>query len=371
MAIAGNLQTMSIEDLLQWVSFAQKSGTLTITSGDTEKTIVFDRGRIVSTASNDPREYLGQFLISYGYIGEAELKKAMEVQLESGILLGRILVTIGAITETELVRLMRRKAEESVFDVFLWPRGDFRFVEGEVPSLRMVPLQLDVHGVIMEGVRRVDEWKRIQQQLPDDAAVVKLDRSIDPASLSSVEAVIVQAIDGRRSVAEIVLETRSSPFFVSKTLLDLASRGFVSIAAAGTEAGERLQAPAGGEIPALIRQGQAALRQGDFRGALQLLQRAQGADPESALAATALRGAEQAIAGALKSRGVEAHRIPVLVRTYEEVRDMEFTANEGFLLSRVNGEWDIGSIVKVSPMRESDALVIFDSLRERGVIELR
>jgi hypothetical protein len=54
---------------------------------------------VISSASNDPREYLGQFLMSHGYLTEPELKKAMEVQQQSRILLGKILVMIDVISE--------------------------------------------------------------------------------------------------------------------------------------------------------------------------------------------------------------------------------------------------------------------------------
>src|SRR5438270_5645713 len=114
-------------DLLQWLSLGQKTGTLTVSNKAVQKRIFFRSGRVISSASNDPREYLGQFLMSHGYLSEEELRKAMEVQQQSGILLGKILVVIGLITEADLTRLMRLKAEEEIYDVFLWTDGEFHF----------------------------------------------------------------------------------------------------------------------------------------------------------------------------------------------------------------------------------------------------
>jgi len=150
-------------DLLQWLSLGQKTGTLVVTSKSVEKKVFFKQGRVISSASNDPRDYLGQFLISHGFISEAELMKAMEVQHQSGILLGKILVMIDVIPEGELVRLMRLKAEEEIYDIFLWREGEFRFLDDELPTMEMIPLQVDVTGIIMEGTRRVDEWSRIRE----------------------------------------------------------------------------------------------------------------------------------------------------------------------------------------------------------------
>src|ERR1051325_10908318 len=112
MGVSGNLKTMLPGDLLQWLSLGQKTGTLIVAKKGIEKKIFFQRGRVISSASNDPREYLGQFLMSHGYITEPELMKAMEVQQQSRILLGKILVMIDVISEEDLLRLMRLKAEE-------------------------------------------------------------------------------------------------------------------------------------------------------------------------------------------------------------------------------------------------------------------
>ena len=171
---------MQLSELLQWLSLGQKTGTLLIEGRGVEKRIYFQNGRINSSSSSDQREYLGHFLVSHGYITEEELKMAMEVQEESNILLGKILVMINAISETDLLRLMRKKAEESIYDVFLWEEGNFEFVDGELPELKMVPLSLDVTGIIMEGLRRYDEWKRIRVEIPDNQIVPRIVQAAEP-----------------------------------------------------------------------------------------------------------------------------------------------------------------------------------------------
>src|SRR2546423_141457 len=227
MGVSGNLNTMQPGDLLQWLSLGQKTGTLLVTSKSVEKRIFFKAGRVISSASNDPRDYLGQFLISHGYLTEAELMKAMEVQQQSGILLGKILVMIDVISEPDLVRLMRLKAEEEIYDIFLWREGDFKFIDDELPSMEMIPLQVDVTGIIMEGTRRVDEWERIREVIPHDVMIPIVAITIPVAELSEVQQTIVKTIDGKRTIAEIELEARTSLFAVCSTLHRLAREGFI------------------------------------------------------------------------------------------------------------------------------------------------
>src|SRR5688572_27306400 len=157
MGIVGNLRTMQLEELLQWLSQSQKNGTLEIVHGPVEKKIFFKEGLILSSASNRPEEYLGHFLVSHGLITEAQLARAIESQQQSRMLLGMILVNNGAISEQELSRMLRIKAEESIYDVFSWPEGDFRFLDDVLPESAMVPMRMDVTGIVMEGVQRVDE----------------------------------------------------------------------------------------------------------------------------------------------------------------------------------------------------------------------
>jgi hypothetical protein len=385
MGLSGNLQTMLPGDLLQWLSLGQKTGTLVITNKRVEKKIFFRKGRVISSASNDPREYLGQFLMSHGYLTEPELKKAMEVQLQSGILLGKILVMIDVIGEKDLQRLMRLKAEEEIYDIFLWNDGDFYFIDDELPQMEMISLQVDVTGIIMEGTRRVDEWERIRELIPNAAVIPLPVGEIDPTELEEVELPIVRAIDGKRSIADIVLESRSSEFTVSSIVNTLVRQGSVklldptSIRAAMVAEEAAVETPVAvaraefnedDEIVSLLNGAQAALRSRDFEKTQRLLRAAQNLDPNHPKVRTAVKGAETVIIGELRNQGLLDSKVPTVAKPLEEITQMNFTPNEGFILSRINGHWDIGSLIKISPIRETDALLIFHKLWRDGIIAL-
>ncbi|HXG59573.1 MAG TPA: DUF4388 domain-containing protein [Thermoanaerobaculia bacterium] len=376
MGIAGNLKTMLPGDLLQWLSLAQKTGTLVVSNGRVEKKIFFKNGRVISSASDDPREYLGQFLMSHGFITEPELKKAMEVQQQSGILLGKILVMIGAISERDLLRLMRLKAEEEIYDVFLWADGEFRFLDGELPQWEMVPLQVDVTGIIVEGMRRLDEWKRIREVVPDESVVpLMVGAAGENADLSEAERTIVGAIDGKRTIADLVLESRSSEFVVSQAVFRLVRSGAARIVRAGAEkveerAPQKYEPTDEEEIDSLLGRAQSSLRAKDFEKAQRLLKAAQNLDPNHPRIRAAIKGAEAVIVAELRREGLDDSRIPRIIKPMAQLTAMNFTPHEGFLLSRINGNWDIGSLMKISPIRESDALLIFYKLWRDGVIAL-
>jgi hypothetical protein len=64
-------------------------------------------------------------------------------------------------------------------------------------------------------------------------------------------------------------------------------------------------------------------------------------------------------------------KVPVMLMDLATLTKQKFDPEEGFVLSRVTGEWDVQSILKVCPMREETALLIFARLIDRGVIGFR
>jgi hypothetical protein len=380
MSVSGNLKTMQPGDLLQWLSLGQKTGTLLVRNKGTEKKIFFRNGRVISSASNDPREYLGQFLMSHGYITEPELMKAMEVQAQSRILLGKILVMIDVINEEDLQRLMRLKAEEEIYDIFLWTEGEFQFIDDELPQMEMIPLQVDVTGLIMEGTRRVDEWTRIHTLIEHEALVPTVLKEVPADELEDdAQRTVVNAVDGKRSLAEIVLESRSSSFNVASTIYHLAREGYISlddptIVRTPQKAAEEADAvddfSEDDEIMSLIARAQQSLRGREYEKAQRLLKAAENLDPSHQRVRNAIKGAESAILSDLRGQGLQDSKVPRVSKPLEEITKMNFTPNEGFMLSRINGQWDLGSLIKISPIREPDAMLIFYKLWRDGVIAL-
>lgn len=371
MGIAGNLKTMALAELLQWLSLGGKTGALEISRRGVQKRVYFQDGKIISTSSNDEHEYLGHFLVAQGYITEDELKMAMEVQEESSILLGKILVMINAISETDLLRLMRRKAEESIYDVFLWSEGDFEFKDGEAAEQKMIPLSLDVTGIVMEGLHRYDEWKRIREAIPSALAIPQIVKAMPPAGISDADRYILARINGEHSIAEIAVNTHNSEFAVMR----LVYRGMrnESITLADRHA-DRSSRSTGTTIiddaDNLMRRGRAMEKQNP-ETAWRIYKAAAELDPSDGRPRDALRRTEETLKVRLAKAGIEPHRVPVLKIAISEVAERSLTPNEGFILSRINGTWDINSIVKISPIREMEVLLAFHKLAQAGIIEFK
>src|SRR5262245_3768957 len=124
------------------------------------------------------------------------------------------------------------------------------------------------------------------------------------------------------------------------------------------------------EVDSLVQRAQQALRAKEYEKVQRLLLAAENIDPNHGKVRSAIKGAETAILADLHRQGLVETRVPRVAKAIEEITEMNFTPNEGFILSRINGQWDIGSLIKISPIREPDAMLIFYKLWRDGIIAL-
>ena len=110
---------MNLVDLLQFLAAGRKSGTLKFDRGKITKQVYFKNGLVVGSKSNDPREYLGQVLLHYGKVDDAQLKAAREVQRTSGAKLGEVLVEQGFLTEQEVLEILKTRTLDAIYDLFM------------------------------------------------------------------------------------------------------------------------------------------------------------------------------------------------------------------------------------------------------------
>jgi hypothetical protein len=126
----------------------QRTGTLLVSNDGRDKEIFFDQGRLFSCASNDPAKFLAERLVASGTISEEQRRRAVEIKHASQLALGRILLLLGAIEESQLVDAMRAKLADEIEELRTWTTGQYVFVDGEVPSLQLVPLRIDVDALL-------------------------------------------------------------------------------------------------------------------------------------------------------------------------------------------------------------------------------
>ena len=158
----GSILDMGVVDLLQTFEVSRKSGVLHVTHGSDETVISFRDGQIVHA------------------------------------MLGRL------------------QGAEAVYRALVWNEGDFAIEFGQVDVVDNVGIS--TQGLLMEGMRRVDEWTRLLEQLPP--LTTQLDVDVDQITERLHEIPdevnkILRLFDGGRAVKDVIDE---SPFEDLSTL---------------------------------------------------------------------------------------------------------------------------------------------------------
>jgi hypothetical protein len=367
MSLRGDLRTMPLPDVLQWVATGRKTGTLHVERRSVQKRIILRDGHVHSSWSNDPRESLGQFLIRLRLVTEEQLFRALLAQEEKGRLLGSLLVSDGILTEDDLKRALKAKAEETIYDLFLWPSGQFEFREGEYPEDLHITFETPVTPVILEGIRRVDEWERIRAIFPSMETTFRAAAASPPPADPLDRQVLAFAAAGR-SLAEMSLELRRSEFETAALLFDMHARGLV--APNPTAQGQSPAADPIGAIQALLALAYQRLQERRYDSAVKAYEDVLALDRLNQHAKKGLIAAIDARKREKQQREIPRDQVPRVAVDFQTLTREKLDPQEGFVLSRVNGEWDVQSILKLCPMTEEQALLIFARLLDRNLIEL-
>jgi len=230
-SLRGDLRVVPIAEVLQLLDAQKQTGLLEVVQGESAIEVCFRAGRVdLATARGLPEEYLlGRFLVEEELMSQADLEGFLESRVPGIKMIGAQLVKLGYLSDADLKSALARQSRELVYEVLRWSFGSFRFTRTrELPPAAVdALLALDVEGILMEGFRRVDEWHLIEREVDDfdtvflrnEDAVAQMGRG----RLTREELAVLELVNGKNTVKEIVRASRMGSFEVSKMLYRLLS----------------------------------------------------------------------------------------------------------------------------------------------------
>lgn len=368
MSLKGNTATMPLDELLRFLDGRKSTGTLELIRGNAWKRLYFERGRIISSGSSEPSEYLGHFLISEKKITEEQLTEALEVQKRTKVMLGKILVMIGAVSEEELLTMLENKCKESVFMMFLWEDAEFEFFDNQLPAVRLIPTSMEVEPVVIEGLKRRDEWRLLKEMYPSRQMVFSKSEEAtgqEPMTDRFVDAVY-QLVDGERSTSDIVIHSHGTEYRVLHALNWLKEKGFVQISDYGQKTARSDDAFA---LNVVIEHAKNRMVLARWEEAINLFTYVLQYEDNSEVKHL-LGRAEESLVQSIYEDVIAPNSVLKLKMELEKLSNERLSSEESFLVTRINGKWDLRSIVTITPLREVDALRIVKRLIERNIIEV-
>lgn len=270
MALKGTLRDFGLADIFQLIGIQRKTGVLVLSNGNRKVTVSFLSGGVVSADSNDHplEDRLGAVLVKSGKITDRQLAEALKTQKSTLQRLGRILVEQKALATDDLRDALRLQVTQIVHHLFRWRDGEYDFSQEETLDYdrdHFTPIPAD--NILMEGARMIDEWPIIERRIPSFDIILRRkkvgalagpisvfetdidfglmntgdEEAEDPsARLSPDEQAVLNLVDGRSTVQDIIDRSQMGEFETCRTLYELMNREQIE---EGLGAAPRIEAP--------------------------------------------------------------------------------------------------------------------------------
>jgi uncharacterized protein DUF4388 len=161
MKAKGSLAEHDFPHLVQALHERRWTGVFSLTDAGITKNVVVQDGRMVFASSSSPDERLGELMLRRGRITLRQLADAGKA-LVPGKRLGTVLVESGAVSPKDLVRSVVEHTQEIIYGAFQWVEGNYRLDEGG-ETKEAIKLNISTPDLIMEGIRRIESWTRIDR----------------------------------------------------------------------------------------------------------------------------------------------------------------------------------------------------------------
>lgn len=268
MALEGTFKDFHVADIVQLIGLQRKTGVLTLEGEEDTLSLTFQDGAVVWVQSTRVpwEQRIAGPLLARGLLKPAQLQEALSLQKETSKKLPIILAEKGYLQRKEWDSILGKEVEEAVYRPFRWTAGRYRFVSQSTvdpPEGKLGPLGAE--SVLMEGIRRVDEWPMIRERVPSTAMVFKVGSratKLSPKNVEPGEVKMLDLVDGKRTVQELVDASGLGEFEGMRSLASLvgagaiASTGPIPVSTAGLA---MVEAPVVRAAPSLPARGPAAL----------------------------------------------------------------------------------------------------------------
>ena len=247
--LKGNLSSFNLGEIFQSLSVNNHTGTLRIITRDgDQKCIYFSQGEISLFSSGSPEPLrIGEILIRLKKLTRADLTASLGEQKTTGELLGKVLLRKGLITKDDLRVALECKIREEVYDLFLLTEAEFEFHINHLPEEAFDPLlkntriAINTSAVVLEGIRRVDEWRLIQRRIKTFDEIFLPSPGVTDEGYAGE---LLQRLDGATPVWRLFGAFGGSRFECCKTLYEFLDFGKVrplTIEEAVLEGGKALE----------------------------------------------------------------------------------------------------------------------------------
>jgi hypothetical protein len=232
MALKGNLRDFNTTQLLNLINLARKTGRLSINGQSHNTFLFFKEGRLIHASTNNQEGHLAAMLVKTGKLsGEQAAALNSQTGSASDRVMGKYLMDARLVSRDDIVQGVKDYMLEIVYDIFTWTDGDFYFEQDALPSHDRITVPLNLDNVILEGSRRIQEYDRLQDELPDlgTVALKITDKPLRDVKLTQDDWRVISHIHPRNTVKQIAMNNNMDEFQIRKIVYGMLQAGLVEL----------------------------------------------------------------------------------------------------------------------------------------------
>jgi outer membrane protein assembly factor BamB len=238
MSFKGNLKSFSLAEIFQSLTLNRHTGTLQITpdadNPDADRFIHFEKGMITFVSPMSPEGFhISEHLSRCGIISAELARKTAALRKENDeARIDTLLLEQGAASEEEIREALAVQIQEEIYDLFLLEKADFEFHINADPPYHKDPVQkalpvtIDPQSIMVEGMRRLDEWSVIRTRIQSFDEIF-IPTGQEAEEINKEEAEVLALIDGRTPVHVLVQKVSFGRFLCSLSVFNLAKSGLI------------------------------------------------------------------------------------------------------------------------------------------------
>lgn len=193
----GDLAVTPLAEILATIHRYRVPGVVSVSREARIRKIFLDNGLVIFAMTNEREAGLAMYLLKRGVFKPEIAREADARQTRDGLRLGQVLLQMGVLTPERLNEAIAGQIREILWGAFEWPTGDVLFEIGARRTGELVRIDLSIPEVILEGIRRAADVKRLVQRLGN--AMTLLEQTPNPLLelFLPAERVFYEKVDGR------------------------------------------------------------------------------------------------------------------------------------------------------------------------------
>ncbi|HEY2029504.1 MAG TPA: DUF4388 domain-containing protein [Myxococcales bacterium] len=229
--LAGDLAEMQPSDLLNFLHQGRRTGVLLTRTHEVERAVVLTEGNVAWACSTSPGERIGELLANMGLVGRERVEAALRDQQASKEKkrLGQLLVDRGQLGPDEVWRGLKHQVVEIFLGLLVTQSGSFVFLRGVEKAKLPAQLSLDTQGMLLDGLRRLDEMELYRTRVPSLESKPKPTGTAPSTKLSLEEQRVLSLANGVRTLGELSAMTCFGEFETTKAVFKLIEGGYLSL----------------------------------------------------------------------------------------------------------------------------------------------